>query len=163
MITAPFSRQNGFFLIEALLAILIFSLGILGMVAINARAIEALADATYRTDASRLADEITSQIALNVDRSTPASLQTSLVTFAHQPAGSACGGFSGAQSANVVVTNWLSRVTSSATGLPGAAATGQQILVGTGATDFNSVTITLCWQAPSDKAVRRYTLISYVN
>lgn len=160
----PSRDQRGFFLIEALLAILIFSLGILGMVAINARAIQALADTTYRTDAARLADEIASQIALNVDRSSLANLQTSLTTFSHLTnGGPACGGFSGTQSANTVVSDWLNRVTAATTGLPGAVATGQQIVVGTGAADFNSVTVTLCWQAPSDTAARRYTLITYVN
>lgn len=157
------STQSGFFLIEALLSILIFSLGILGMVAINARAVEARADAEYRTDAARFADEIVSQIALNVDRSSLINLQTSLATFAHQPTGTACGGFSGAQSSSAVVSTWLGRVTAATTGLPGALSTGQQIVVASAATDFNRVTVNLCWRAPSDTAVRRHTLITYVN
>lgn len=163
MIVSDSSKQSGFFLIEALLSILIFSLGILGMVAINARAIEARADAEYRTDAARFADDIVSEIALNVDRSSAATLQTSLATFAHQPTGTACGGFSGSQSASAVVTAWLGRVTAATTGLPGAVSTGQQIVVATAATDFNRVTVNLCWRAPSDTAVRRHTLITYVN
>lgn len=157
------STQSGFFLIEALLSILIFSLGILGMVAINARAIEARADAEYRTDAARFADDIVSQIALNVDRSSPANMQTSLATFAHQPNGAGCGGFGGAQSPSAIVTTWLGRVTAASTGLPGAVNTGQQIAVATGAADFNRVTVNLCWRAPSDTAVRHHTLITYVN
>lgn len=159
-------RQSGFFLLEALLAILIFSLGILGMVAMNARAIQAKADAAYRTDAAKFADEIASQIALNVDRSTPTQMQNSLATFAHQPTplpnGSGCGGGGGAPSSNTVVTDWLSRVTNATTGLPGAVDSWQQIIV-TGAANFNSVTVTLCWKVPSETAFRRHTLITYVN
>jgi type IV pilus assembly protein PilV len=157
------SAQNGFFLIEALLSILIFSLGILGMVAISVRAMDARADAEYRTDAARFADEIASLITLNVDRSTPALTQSSLAAFAHQPTGTACGGFSGTASSIPFVTAWLGRLTAARTGLPGAVSTGQQIVVSTAATDFNRVTINLCWQAPSDTAVRRHTLITYVN
>lgn len=157
------STQSGFFLIEALLSILIFSLGILGMVAINARAIEARADAEYRTDAARFADEIVSQIALNVDRSSPTNMQTSLATFAHQPTNPDCGLNGSTLSSNAIVTTWLGRVTAATTGLPGAVSTGQQIVVATAATDFNRVTVNLCWRAPSDTAVRRHTLITYVN
>ena len=59
--------QRGMFLLEALIAILIFSLGILGMVAMGGTAIAAQSDAQYRTDAANFANEIASKIALNVD------------------------------------------------------------------------------------------------
>jgi len=61
-------HQGGFFLIEALVAILIFSLGVLGLVAMGSAAIAAQSDAQYRTEAAALADEIASKISLNVDR-----------------------------------------------------------------------------------------------
>ena len=44
--------QRGVFLIEALIAILIFSLGILGMVAMAGSAMSAQTDARFRTDAA---------------------------------------------------------------------------------------------------------------
>ena len=47
-------------------------------------------------------------------------------------------------------------------GLPGATAGGQQILVTT-AGGVNSVQVTVCWQAPTDLAPRRHTLVTYVN
>lgn len=160
---AKAASQQGFMLLESLLALLIFSLGILGMVAINARAIQAATDAEFRTDAAKFADEIATQISLNADRTSTASLATSLATFAHWSGGTTtCGGFDGAQSTNAVVTDWLGRLSAVGTGLPGAAAMRQQIRVETAAGQFNRVVVTLCWQVPN-AGVRQHTLISYVN
>ena len=50
--------QSGVMLLEALIAILIFSLGILGIVGLQASAIAASRDAKYRTDAGLLANEL---------------------------------------------------------------------------------------------------------
>ena len=52
----PARAQRGVFLIEALLAILIFSLGILTLVAIQTTAISAQSDAQYRSEAANLAN-----------------------------------------------------------------------------------------------------------
>jgi type IV pilus assembly protein PilV len=50
--------QSGVMLLEALIAILIFSLGILGVVGMQASAVNASRDAKYRTDAGLLANEL---------------------------------------------------------------------------------------------------------
>lgn len=52
------SRQRGVMLIEALLAILIFSIGVLGIIGLQAAATKASADAKYRSEASLLANKI---------------------------------------------------------------------------------------------------------
>ena len=70
--------QGGFFLIEAMVAILIFSLGILGLVAMGGTAVSSQSDAQYRTEASSLADAIAGQIALGVDRTNAAAMPASL-------------------------------------------------------------------------------------
>ena len=54
-------HQSGVMLLEALIAILIFSLGVLGVVGMQASAIAASRDAKYRTDAALLANEIIGQ------------------------------------------------------------------------------------------------------
>lgn len=155
--------QSGMVLLESLVAILIFSLGILGMVAINARAVEAATDAQYRTDAAEFVSEIAALISLQVDRSSAASIATSLAAFQHQPGGTSCN-FSGTPSTSATVTNWVARVSASGrSGLPGSTTAHQQILVETGASDFNRVTITLCWQGPADLVPRRHDLITYIN
>lgn len=163
-------QQRGFLVIEALIAILIFSLGILGLVAMGGTAIGAQSDARFRTDAAALADDIANRIAINVARSTTSVvgadpiLQASLATFAHLPTGAAgpagCP-FTGAASANPVVVAWAADVLNGQRRLPGATATSQQILVDTA--NFNRVDITVCWQTPNDQAMRRHTLVTYIN
>lgn len=158
--------QSGMMLLEALIAILIFSFGILGMVAINARAVQAATDSQNRADAARFASEIASLIALNVTRdATNGVSATSLQTFAHQPSGSNCA-FSGTASTQAAVTQWVGSVTQAGRygGLPGATATRLQIRVPavTGSL-FNSVGITICWQLPEDIQPRRHDLVVYVN
>ena len=163
-------QQGGFLVIEALIAILIFSLGILGLVAMGSTAIGAQSDARFRTDAAALADEIANRIAVSVARDlNPVTgpdlvLQASLATFAHLPAGAAgpagCP-FNGAPSAQPVVMAWAADVLAGPRRLPGATATSQQILVDT--VNFNRVDITICWQTPNDQAMRRHTLVTYIN
>ena len=159
------TRQSGFFLIEALVAILIFSLGVLGMVALGGTAMGAQTDARYRTDAAALADEMASAIVMNVARDSAANFIASLNQFQHRPGGANCN-FTGANTAEPNAVAWLARVTTQGAGLPGlpnATNANQQILVDTTATGFNRVQITVCWQAPNDQAPRRHTLVTYIN
>ena len=157
--------QRGFLLIEAMIAILIFSLGILGMVAMGGTAIGAQSDARYRTDAQRLVDEIAGSIALDVDRTTPGTLNTALLTFEHQAGGGNCS-FSGTPSATALVTAWTAKATTAGSGLPGATLANQQITVTSTADGPNRVQITVCWREPSSPAaapMRRHTLVTYIN
>jgi type IV pilus assembly protein PilV len=172
MNTSSQTRHQGFMLIEALIAILIFTLGILGMIAMGGTAIGAQSDARYRTDASRLAENIANAIALNADRSNPDSpsvMQTSLAPFQHLPSGTDCGAFSGAASASTLVTDWVAEVTTTGPGLPGLPGTGsagQQIVITNSAGGFNKVAVTVCWKdpgTPSGTAMRRHTFVAYVN
>jgi len=159
------SPQRGFFLIEALVAIAIFSLGILGMVAIGSLALNAQTDAGVRTDAASLADELASDIVLNVDRTSLANFQNSLLGYQHQPVGVDCV-FSGAATADANALAWLNRVSTqgpSLPGLPGATAATQQIQVSATAAGFNRVQITICWRGPTDTAMRHHTVVTYVN
>ena len=59
---APQSAQQGVVLIEAMIAILIFSLGILAIVGLQATMIKATADSKYRSDASYIAQTRLGQI-----------------------------------------------------------------------------------------------------
>jgi type IV pilus modification protein PilV len=156
------NKQRGVFLIEALIGILIFSIGILALVAIQASAISAQSDAQYRMEAAKRAEQITSQMWLNVDRTNPASIATSLNAFQHQPGGSACA-FSGTASTNTFVTAWVTTLTSAGTGLPGTTSAMQQIVVDTTSTAYNKVTVTVCWKAVSDAVARRHTVVTFVN
>jgi len=59
------ARQRGVLLLEALIGILLFSIGILAVVALQASATKAVAQAKFRSDASLLADQIIGQIWAN--------------------------------------------------------------------------------------------------
>jgi type IV pilus assembly protein PilV len=153
-------------LIEALVGILIFAIGILALIAMQATAIRAAQDSRYRTEAVNYANDMLGQILVGVDRRTPAQFNATLTSFVHQPSGSDCE-FSGAASANATVTNWAAAVTGTATGdrlpLPGAGTGMLQILVDTGVGANNQVTITVCWKAPDDAVARKHVLISYIT
>ena len=161
--------QRGLFLIEAMIAILIIALGILGMIAMGGVAVSATSDANYRTEAQSNAEAIAAAISLRADRSSSApALATSLATFQHQPSGVDCAQtFGGIPTADAEVFRLMQRFANLLPGEPGmVGATGihQQVLVDTNpATGHNRVTITLCWRAPSDSAVRQHTYVTYVN
>ncbi len=157
--------EGGFFLIEALIALLIFTLGILGMIGMGATAVGAQSDARYRSDAAALADEIAGHIQLNADRSTLVNLQASLNCFQHQPGGANCV-FTGAPSGDAALLAVLNKVVTVGPGLPGLPGTNaatQQILINTTPAGFNRVQITICWQAPTDAVPRNYVFVTYVN
>ena len=63
--------QKGVMLLEALIGILIFSLGVLGIVAMQATAIARLTDAKYRTEAAHLADRMIGTIWANRGTNVP--------------------------------------------------------------------------------------------
>lgn len=163
------TSQSGVMLIEALVGILIFCIGILALIAMQATAIQAAQDSRYRTEAVNYANDLLSQILVNVDRTSAATLQASLATLTHQSGGANCV-FSGAASTNAVVTDWAELV-SGTTGLtppprlplPGTTAAMVQVLVDTAAASYNRVTITVCWKAPDDPVSRKHVLMSYIT
>lgn len=140
-------------LIEALIGILIFSIGILAMIGLQATAIKNQADAKYRSDAAYLADQIVSFIWVD---------KVNIATYAHRPTGGGAGCTpTGANSAQAGVAGsnmavWLAAVTAA---LPGAASTNQQIIIGAG----NAVTVTVCWKGPQETTWHNYLITTFVN
>ncbi len=119
-------------MIEVLVSLLVFSLGVLALVSIQATATRLATDARDRALATFLADQLLARM-LIADPATAAS-------FAHKATGTAACSPSGDASTNAVVTGWLAEV---ATQLPNAAAGSQQVVVDTGT---SQVTVRLCWQ-----------------
>jgi type IV pilus assembly protein PilV len=166
VMVAKNAYQSGMALLEALIGILIFSIGILAMVGMQAASINAVADAQYRIEAVNEANQLLSQLWVNVDRSNTATIQASLLAFEHQSTGApATCNFSGAAAANPAIVAWAANLNGGGPGgrplLPGSTPAMQQIDVDTGVS--NRVTITVCWLAPGDTTPHRHTVVAYVN
>src|SRR6266498_678720 len=58
----PIARQRGSFLLEALISVLIVAFGILGLIGLQARAIQNVNDAQYRGEAAYLANAYLGQM-----------------------------------------------------------------------------------------------------
>lgn len=122
--------QRGAFLLEALIAILIFSFGVLGIVGLQARALKAVGDAQYRGEAAYLAETLAGRM------------------WAHDPADVATYYASGGTGFD----DWVAQVTAAGTGLPGASVIPPTV-------DFTPLssanglmaTITIWWQLPGDE------------
>lgn len=143
-------RQQGSVLLEALIAVLIFSMGIIALMGLQAVSIKNSVDAKYRADAAYLANQIIGQ--MWVDRS-------NLDAYAHYPAGANCAP-TGAASALANVTNWLTQTTAA---LPGATGTKQQISVTTPLANTRQVTVTVCWQGPQEAAPHNFVATAQIN
>lgn len=146
MKTHPISRKNvaqkGSIILESLIAILIFSIGILGLVGLQAAAINNVADAKYRTEASLLANQIIGQMWL--DDKTTAILQQN---YNGGTPGAANGG---------KYTPWATGVQRT---LPGAADFPPTIVVDAN----NQATITIRWKSPSESTPHRHETIARIN
>ena len=147
----PF-KQQGSVLLEALISILIFSIGILGLVAMQAAAIKNSIDAKYRSDASYLANQIISQ--MWVDRA-------NIDSYAHYPTGTPCT-FSGSASSNARVTSWAAQAVAL---LPGAASNKTQIEVTTPVStpDTRQVKVTVCWKSPQETVTHNFVATAHIN
>lgn len=160
------AQQRGFFLVEAMVALLIFALGILGLVAMGGTAVSSQSDAQYRTVASSLADAIAGQLALGINRVGPnetvraANKAASLAAYSHHAGGAPCAA-AGAATGSAPVLNLLAQAQAALPGANGNPAF-QQIVID-GPNSFNRVEITLCWQTGSDNVPRRHTVVTYVN
>lgn len=144
-------RQRGSVLLEALIAILIFSMGIIALMGLQAVSIKNSIDAKYRADAAYLANQIIGQ--MWVDRA-------NLDNYAHRPtAGTLCSP-TGTDSTNTNVTDWLTQVTAA---LPGATSAKQQISVTTPLAGTRQVTVTICWQGPQETIAHNFVVTAQIN
>lgn len=146
------TQQRGSSLLEALIAILIFSMGILALMGLQATSIKNSGDAKYRADAAYLANQIIGE--MWVDRA-------NITLYAHQPGGTVVCSPTGTTSTNGNVTDWLAQTSSL---LPGAVSTNQQITIGTlTPSGAYPVTITICWQAPKDITPHNFVATAQIN
>lgn len=133
-------KQQGSMLLEGLIAILIFSMGILAVVGLQAASIKNTTDAKFRSDAAFLANKVIAQMWVADD-----PLGANLAPLFN----------TGGAGYNA----WLAEVQDPGSGLPSATAT---IVVARGPVDpatntsNNTATVTLAWQAPGDSVAHSY-------
>lgn len=147
------NKQAGVMLLEALIAILIFMIGILAIVGLQAAAIKNAGDAKYRSEASLLANQLIGQMLVS-DRSSLATLQNNF----QSPSGAA-------------YVAWLAQVQSASTGLPGASATPPTVTIVQAASTStsspsNQATVTIFWKAPNEPSSapnHQYVAIAQIN
>jgi type IV pilus assembly protein PilV len=131
--------QHGVALLEALVGILIFSIGILAMMGLQAQSIRNTVEAKYRNEAAYLANQIVGQ--MWVDRANMADYDTAAGT------------------PNVNMTAWRTRVASTLPGITVGGANSPTITVA-----GPQVTVTLFWKMPgADSSTRQLSIVAQIN
>jgi type IV pilus assembly protein PilV len=143
--------QSGGLLIEGLVAMMIFSVGIVGLINLQTFANKAAAEAVYRSEAAMLANDLISRMWAS-DRSNAIALQTAF----QSPNGPSYQNWAWRGSANAGTAIAPAAGTVYST-LPGASANPPLIViniippVNPAGTSILRVTLTMRWVAPSDK------------
>ncbi len=148
IVAAPY-QQTGVMLLEALIGILIFSMGILAMIGLQATAVRMNTGSKERADAAFLANQIISRMWTEN--------RANLGAYAHTAGGGGVLAYAnrdrtdctptGTASTNGAVNTWLDSVASF---LPGATSAKQQIIVtsaGTTPDRVYTVIVGVCWPA----------------
>jgi type IV pilus assembly protein PilV len=149
-------KQTGSVLLEAMIAILIFSIGILAMVGMQASAINNVSDAKYRSTAGFLANQIVGTIWSQRNPTVNGSnvvVASPDLTFICNP----CTGANG----NPYTQAWVA--SGVAAELPRGVASIAISSVVMGGASVSAVTVTVNWQAPKDLAAHRHVVQSFIN
>jgi type IV pilus assembly protein PilV len=134
--------QGGVVLIEALLGILIFSIGILALIGMQAVAVQNTADARYRSEAAFLANQAIAQ--MWVDRAN-LTLYHDANTGAYAPR-----------------TDWRTRVEAALPGVDIAGGTRVPSIVLDVANE-NNVTVTVFWLPPGQTQQHQFSISNRIN
>ena len=143
-------NQGGIVILEVLMAVLVFSVGILGMISLQANAIKLAGDSKLRADASYLAGQMISQ--MWIDR-------PHLAEYVHNAGGSDCT-FTGTASSSAHVSEWLGDTDKPGTLLGSLPNASSQIKVETGT---GMVTVTVCWHTAQESGNHNFTSTALIS
>lgn len=145
------SRQRGVSLVESLVALVVLSVGMLGIASLYVTSLKAGRTALTRTQAVTLVNDMLDRVRANSRARGAYKLTT---TAAPTPSGcSDSGGCSAAQLANDDLASWRTAVVGT---LPGAA-TGEVDFGPAGGTGFpDEYTVTVSWQEAGEPAPFTY-------
>jgi type IV pilus assembly protein PilV len=131
--------QRGFTLIEALVAMVVFSIGILGLVAMQAVSARVTTDGRLRSEAAAAADELLGRIQTSNRATMAAQFGTGGPAF----------------------NAWLdTRLKATGTGLPGATAT---VTFGAIGGDPNTIRVVINWTPPRERTLDTSGLASAIS
>ena len=134
--------QSGVALLEALVGILIFSIGILALMGLQAQSIRNTVEAKYRNEAAYLANQIIGQ--MWVDRG---------------PNGANLATYDTGGGANPNMTAWRTQVANTLPRVVAGGANSPTIVVA-----GSQVTVTIFWQLPgSDSVQRQFSVVAQIN
>lgn len=132
------NRQQGVALLEALVGILIFSIGILAMMGLQAQSIRNTVEAKYRNEAAYLANQIIGQ--MWVDRANITDYDTAAGT-------------------NANMTGWRTRVAATLPGITVGGLNSPTIDIA-----GRQATITVFWRLPgADSSTRQVQVVAQIN
>lgn len=134
------AAQGGSILLEGLIAILVFSMGILAIIGLQASSMRTVSDAQYRLEASYLANRLVASIW---------AAGSSQISNYGLPGGS-----------SPELAAWLADVKNR---LPGAENQAPLVLIAGDATAGYTATVTVFWQPPSETEPHSYTTVAYIN
>jgi type IV pilus assembly protein PilV len=145
-----YRKQGGVVLIEALLGILIFSIGILALIGMQSVAVKNTIDARYRTEAAYLANSVMSQMRLDMAN----------ITL-----------YPDSNTANYVPrTTWRNQVEATLPGIKVASAqrvpaisTAPGPTYGGDTDPPTRVTVIILWLQPGETQERRFEIVSFLS
>lgn len=143
------AAQRGFSMIEGLIGLLIFAIGLLGVAGLYSTSVQQVTSAEFRTTAAMLANDLIGRMWMS-DR-TYSTLQAS---YSSADAGTG-------------YTSWKAAVLSSS--LPSVTTYPPTVVfttvAGGGSSAVNSslATITIYWKAPGDDSVRQYVALTQMK
>ncbi len=136
-------HRHGSTLIEALAALLVFSVGILGLAALNVSLVDQTTNAQLRAHATYLAEELLGLATADL---------ANIGCYTMTPTGPAACASPVAQTA---VANWRARVLAA---LPGAMETPPTVTYADSGIDKGNLTVTLLWKRPHESTQHNYVL-----
>jgi type IV pilus assembly protein PilV len=152
-------EQSGLILLEAMVAILIFTIGVIALMGVQAAAMRSTSDSKIRMDAEFFADQLLSEMAID-GRTTSGILDFTRLSTRYDSTLNGPG-----------FRRWRNRVTDTANGgLPGTAGFLPTVTVlnqpAIAGTTMVRVNIVILWRAPNDPAsepARRLVTSSILN
>lgn len=143
----PAQAQQGVMLIEALIGILIFSIGILALIGMQATAIKNTTDARYRSEAAFLANQIIGQMWVDLPN---------LGRYDHDDGGN----YAARNNWRTSVQNLLPGIDIANNLLVPQVHVGPDAGLGLGQ---NEVRVIIQWRQPGEDATRNFLMVNRIN